>query len=117
MEEGGFIAQLALIIAPPVFALAIFSFLPQPRAGIVLMFFGMLFLPERTEFDLPVFPPLGKHQIIGLWTLVCCFVWSPARVRRARIGRRRIDILVMIVFFLGMGTVLTGVPEDGGDWR
>jgi hypothetical protein len=83
--EGGFVANAALLLWIPL-SLLMFA-VKRNEAIFFSMLGGMLFLPERVNFDLPLIPPLDKQVFSALGALVGCLVFSPRRLGRARPGR------------------------------
>lgn len=66
------LAYLVLALWPLV-TVALFRKLPVERALILSLLLGYLFLPERqAAFDLPLIPPLHKHNIPALTAFACC---------------------------------------------
>jgi hypothetical protein len=69
----------------PLSALA-FLFLRPAKAAMLVVLTGMLFLPEAVDFDAPLIPPLGKHEVATICALIGLIVFSPRQLRRARLG-------------------------------
>lgn len=60
----------------PVVTIALFRRLPAERALIVALMVGYLLLPEPpAAFDLPLMPPLNKHNIPALSAFAFC-LWK-----------------------------------------
>lgn len=100
-------------------ALALFAVLGARRAALYVLLGGMLFLPEGVNFDAPLIPPLGKHEVAGLSTLLGCLLFSPALLRRARPGRG-LDVVLVVMLLAIIPTVfqneerLNGLPFRQG---
>jgi hypothetical protein len=67
------VAYAALLIWPFVIV-AMFRKMPIERAFIWAILAGYMFLPERTEFDLPLIPSMNKETIPNITVFVICFM-------------------------------------------
>ncbi|MGR3273244.1 hypothetical protein DU478_03945 [Thalassococcus profundi] len=103
------IAYLALAIWP-IATVMLFRRLPVERALILSILVGYLFLPEPpAAFDLPLIPPLHKHNIPALAAFACCLWMFGLRgsiLPQSMIGR----VLLVTYVFSPMVTVFTN-PE------
>ena len=103
------IAYLALAIWP-IATVMLFRRLPVERALILSILIGYLFLPEPpAAFDLPLIPPLHKHNIPALAAFACCLWMFGLRgsiLPQSMIGR----VLLVTYVFSPMVTVFTN-PE------
>ena len=103
------IAYLALAIWPFV-TVYLFRRFPVDRALILSLLVGYLFLPEPPAlFDLPLIPPMTKHNIPALTAFACC-LWmygmKGALLPQSMVGR----VLLFTYVFSPMLTVMTN-PE------
>ncbi|KMK65658.1 membrane protein [Puniceibacterium sp. IMCC21224] len=63
----------AMLAIWPLVTVALFRRFEAERALILSLLVGYLFLPEvPAVFDLPLFPPLNKHNLPALSAFVCC---------------------------------------------
>lgn len=85
-------------------SIALFAALPPATAGAIVLVGGFLLLPERIGLDVPVLPPLGKHEISVFGALVGMLVFARGRLLAARPGRGW-DLLWIAML---VGCVLTG---------
>lgn len=76
--------QIFLLGFVPV-GLALYRLMPPSVATASVLIGSAAFLPELTEFDPPLIPPINKHSIGSIVALAGC-LW----VARGRIGRRRL---------------------------
>lgn len=104
----GFFPLLILILWVPV-AIGVFAVMRPSRAVIFVMLFGALFLPERVAIDGPLIPPLGKHQVSSLCSLLGLLLFAPRKLRLPGSFSKIDMLMVLLVFSAGM-TVLTN-PE------
>ncbi|HSG57637.1 MAG TPA: hypothetical protein VLA45_19460 [Paracoccaceae bacterium] len=100
------IAYLMLAVWPIV-TVYLFRRLPVERALILSLMVGYLFLPEPPAlFDMPLIPPLTKHNIPALAAFVCC-LWmyglKGAVLPQSPLGR----VLLITYVFSPSLTVLT----------
>ncbi len=105
----GIVPSVILLLFIPL-AAALFVTLPTRRALLFTMLIGSLFMPERVDFDLPLIPPLGKHEFACLLAFVGCWVREPSGLAKARIGRG-IDILIFIMIISAAITAFVN-PEE-----
>jgi hypothetical protein len=100
------IAYVALILTLPA-TLVAFALLPPTRAALLILFGGLLFLPEKLAFDAPLIPPLDKHAIVAMCLMIGVLLFGSKSLRRARPGRG-IDILLLLsILIVPVGRVLT----------
>jgi hypothetical protein len=91
------IAFLALILWPLVCVL-LFRRLPLERAIVWSILGGYLLLPEGTEFDLPLVPPLDKDSIPSISAFAICIGLAGARVALLPVSRTGKVLTVLFVF-------------------
>lgn len=92
---GGLFPLIALGLWVPI-GLALFALMHHPRRAIVLCVVGgMLMLPERTAFDAPLIPPLGKNEIASLTAFLGCAIFAPKTLLQRPASR--IDWLLLLV--------------------
>lgn len=100
------LAFLMLAIWPLV-TIALFRRLPVDRALILSLMLGYLFLPEPpAAFDLPLMPPISKHNIPALAAFaICLWRFGPEGLLmpRSRLAR----LLLAIFIFIPVLTALT----------
>lgn len=81
-----------------------------PLAAVALSLVGTLFLPERTEFDLPGLPALNKRSIVHLAILIGVLLQYPGLLARV-VPRRPIEympwLLLLVLLAGAFGTALT----------
>lgn len=90
------IAFAALIIWPFVIV-AMFRKLSVERAFIWAIMAGYMFLPERTEFDLPLIPSMNKETLPNLTAFVICVMvlkLRPALLPDGLLGKALVLLLV-----------------------
>lgn len=99
------IAYLMLMIWPMV-CLALFLRLPLERAIVWSLLGGYLVLPPRTEFDLPLVPPMDKFSVPSISAFVICvfLLRLPVRVLPRT---PLVTLLVLLFLFSVVPTVLT----------
>jgi hypothetical protein len=102
-------AQLALLLTP-LFALWAFAKYKPSKAILIVMFGCVLFLPEKTSFQVPAAPPLDKQSIPLLCMLVGVLVTGRREIVAARPGRG-IDLCIVGMLAGCVGTMLTN-PES-----
>lgn len=106
-NPGNILAVLALLAWPGV-VIAMFRTLPLERALIWSILGGYMILPQLTEFDLPLIPPLDKTTIPNLTAFACCLaIWGrmPGLFPSGWLGRG-----LMAAFLLSpSATVLTNL--------
>lgn len=94
-----------LLLWAPVAAMA-FTQMKTTRAAMVTIVGGIIFLPERAAFDLPLVPPFDKNALSVLYALVLIFVTAPARFRRAKL-LRGVDLWFLFFVVGAFGTTMT----------
>ncbi len=72
------LAQI-MILAWPVLTVVLFLRLPAGRAIVASLFIGMLVLPTRVVYDLPLLPALDRSTAPVLSSLLCCLLAIGAR--------------------------------------
>jgi hypothetical protein len=68
----------------PIVVVALFWKLPLPRALVLSILGGYLFLPERVGLDLPILPRLDKTLMPSLMAGIMCLIMTRKRVVPAR---------------------------------
>ncbi|MGH0032166.1 MAG: hypothetical protein ACQGVC_20440 [Myxococcota bacterium] len=96
--------QIFLFAFVPV-GLAIFRLAPPTVAAPLVILSAALFLPELTEFDAPLIPPINKHSVGTVVALLGCLWVAPSRLTR-RFGAGP-DWLIVALVVSALGTVLT----------
>jgi hypothetical protein len=90
------IAYAALAIWPFVIV-AMFRKMPIERAFIWAILAGYMFLPERTEFDLPLIPSMNKETLPNLTVFMICVMllkMRPAVLPDGLLGKALVLLLV-----------------------
>jgi hypothetical protein len=105
MNEGGILANGALLLWTPL-AIVLFLTMRPERAALITIFGGLLFLPELVSFKIPMLPPFTKQTIPYLAALVGFTFRSPRRVWRLP-RERWILVIVLILVVNGIGIALT----------
>lgn len=88
--------ELFLLAFVP-FGLALFRLLPVPAATATALISSAIFLPELTEIDPPLVPPINKHSIGALVALLGCLWVAPARIGPKRFGAGSDWLIVALV--------------------
>jgi hypothetical protein len=99
-------ASLALILTFPATVIA-FALLPPTRAALLVLFAGVMFLPEQIEFDAPLIPPLDKHSITALCLMLVAGYAARKSIARALPGRGIDIFLILGLLLVSTGRVLT----------
>jgi hypothetical protein len=103
------IAYGALLAFVPI-AIIVLGLMRPSVAAIALSLVGTLFLPERTEFDLPGLPAFNKRTLVHLAILIGFLVQHPKLLSRA-VPRRPVEyvpwLLVALLLAGAFGTALT----------
>lgn len=113
-------AYLLLALWVPVAATA-FAVARPERAALVVVLGGILFLPERAAFDLPLLPPMDKNGLAVFCAFLGMLVFARRKVLAAR-PLRGVDLFFVLIILANVGTALTngdplmyggGVDYDG----
>jgi hypothetical protein len=113
-------AYLVLALWVPMAAVA-FAVTKPERAALLVILGGVLFLPERAAFDLPLLPPMDKNGISVFCAFVGMLVFARRKVLAAR-PLRGVDMFFVLIALANIGTALTngdplmyggGVDYDG----
>jgi hypothetical protein len=99
------LAWLVLILWGPI-TIALFARFRPPIATALCLIGGVLFLPQKVDFDLPVLPPFDKFTITNVWTLIGCLWKCRGQLASARVGSG-VDRLVWLFLIGAFGTTLT----------
>jgi hypothetical protein len=75
------IAEIILGLSIPLM-IGVFFVIPPLPACLLVVLGGEMFLPVLTSFRIPLTPPLDKHNLPFLCTLVGCLLRYPARVTK-----------------------------------
>ena len=86
--------------------LLFFKLFDAPLATAITIIGGQMFLPERLQYHLPVFPDLAKETIPIITAFVGILWTSRARLRAAK-PLRGIDRWFLLLLFAQLGTKLT----------
>lgn len=109
VSPGGPFGQAVLLLWIPL-AITLFFVMRPERAALIVIFGGLLFLPELVFFKFPLLPPLTKQEIPYLACLIGLTLRSPMRVWR--LPRERWVLLITLVIVAnGVGIALTN-----SDW-
>jgi hypothetical protein len=82
----GLFTAFALLMWVP-FGLWLFTIQRPTRAGVHVLVWGMMWLPEAAGFDFPALPPLDKYSISALVALAGVWWKAPQRLKLAKRGR------------------------------
>ena len=77
----GAIAEMVLGLSIPLM-IGVFFVMPPFPACLLVVLGGEMFLPVEIMFNIPMTPPLGKHNLPYLCILVGCLLRCPARVTK-----------------------------------
>lgn len=66
--------------------LALFRLMPPSVATASVLIGSAAFLPELTEYDPPLIPPINKHSIGSIVALAGCLWVAPGRIGKRRMG-------------------------------
>jgi len=102
--EGNIFSILAFFIWIPV-ALWLARKWPPAKAASLLLLIPLLFLPERTAFDLPGLPELGKNEIAVFWLLLGLVLFHRDRLKSVRLSNW-IKLSISAVLLGNVATVL-----------
>lgn len=86
--------------------LAMFRLYRPHVACLLALLISAMFLPERTEFDLPLLPPLSKHTMGTLVALAGC-AWAAPRRILPRNLREKSDWVLLALLLSALATALT----------
>jgi hypothetical protein len=113
--EPGLLAYIALLLAFPA-SIAAFAVLSTTRAALFIIFWSMLFLPERVSMRIPGME-LDKKTIALLCVLLGIALTARHRIKMARLGKP-IDWLMLAVLLAPLGTVYTNGDQlqIGATW-
>jgi hypothetical protein len=118
--EASIRAYLVLALWAPL-AAAAFTVTKPAKAALLVFLGGVLFLPERAAFDLPLFPPMDKNGVSVFCAFVGMLVFARRQVLAAR-PLRGIDAFFVLIALANVGTALSngdplriggGVDYDG----
>lgn len=114
-SDWGLRSAFALIFWIP-FGLSLFMRERPTRAGLHVLIWGMMWLPEAAAFDFPLLPPLSKYSLSALCGLLGIYLWGKSRLRAARFGRGY-DLVAFLMMLGEVGTVITNQdPLTYGSW-
>lgn len=91
------IIAYAVLAIWPFVIVAMFRKMPIERAFIWAILAGYMFLPERTEFDLPLIPSMNKETLPNLTVFVICVMllkMRPAILPDGLLGKALVLLLV-----------------------
>lgn len=77
-------------------SLVVFAVARPMTAAMIAYLGGILFLPERLDFDLPLLPPVGKGEVAVLSALLGSLWRMPQRFRGVPLGKSRIALAVIV---------------------
>jgi hypothetical protein len=98
-------AYLVLFAYLP-FGIALFTALRPALAGTLVFLGSFMFLPERTELDLPGLPSIGKQEIAVIACLLGAFFRARKKLWAAK-PLRGLDLLILLLFVGNFATALT----------
>lgn len=105
MQTGGLQAYVALLMWVPI-CFVIFGSTKPTRAAFFCFVLGIVLLPERTRFDLPLMPPIGKMEITSIGCYLGAMVFAKEKLRRAKV-LRGVEVLFVIIIIGNIGTART----------
>jgi O-antigen ligase len=75
--------------------LALYAMCRPPLATALAFVLGTMFLPSATSFDPPIFPAIGKQEVISIMALLASYIFAGRRMRRAKLGRG-LEVLILV---------------------
>jgi len=102
MSQGNTFAYLALLIWPLI-SLWVYRHKSIQVATLVTIIGGFLILPVGTFVDFPLIPPLGKHSMPVLSTIIGCWLIKRQRIKYFT----NQGVLQILVIFLFLGAFIT----------
>lgn len=96
MNEGNFIAHLAIWAWLPTGVIA-FAMLRPTLAAPAVLLGGVMLLPNSVEYDLPLLPPFGKTECASIAVLLACALYLPQRLAASKPGRGVESLLVVLI--------------------
>jgi len=106
MRNFTLFSQIALVLSVPVSISLFFLFRP-PRAALIAILGGEMFLPEVVNFKFPLLPPLDKHNLPFICVILGCLLRRPSLVTKA--CKERWFVVLSIVLLVG--AALTGLTN------
>lgn len=103
--EIGIRAYLALMLWVPI-SVAAFATLKVEKAVLLVLLGGILLLPERAAFDLPLMPPMDKNAIAVFCAFMGALIFARRKVLAAR-PFRGVDLCFVLIVVANVGTALT----------
>lgn len=110
MDFGDIIARfwfaILSMLAYPLVSWAIYRRVKNPHSALMLAYLGgLMFLPERVQFDLPLLPPVGKQEFAAIMGIIG--LRKPLRARYKKQGFLRgpeglVLLLAVGCFFTAM---------------
>lgn len=79
-----------------------------------MMWVGLLFLPEKTNFNLPLLPDIGKYELTALCCGIAQLVMAKREYRDARLMRSREWILLLALPLAKVITTFTNMDIPPG---
>lgn len=105
MQGGGLQAYVALLLWVPI-CFVIFGSTKPTRAAFFCFVLGIVLLPERTRFDLPLLPRMGKMEFTSVGCYLGALVFARAKLKRAKL-LRGIEVLFVVIAVGNFGTAWT----------
>lgn len=101
--------QLFLFAFVPV-GLALYRLMPPGLATTVVVIASAAFLPELTEYDPPLIPPINKHSIGTLVALLGCLWVAPRRIGARAFGSAPDWLIVALLAGAWLTVATNGEP-------
>lgn len=105
---GNIFAYTSLAIWPLI-AIMLYQTKSVQKATLWTIIGGFMFLPARTEFDLPLIPPMGKDSIPAISALIGCWFIKKKRISYIKeLGK----IKYLVILFLSVPFFNAGLNSD-----
>ncbi len=91
-------SQVVLGLFVPV-SIAFFFFTSPQRAAVWTVLGSELFMPEVAVFNIPLIPPLGKHNLPYVCIMIGCLLRCPGKV--TRVPKERWFVVLTILMIVG----------------
>lgn len=106
-NPGNPLAIIALTLWVPLIFFFFIRFKSRPAlAGALSVLGGVLFLPEKVCFNLPILPDLDKVALPVLTTLIACFIFARQKFAETK-PFEGIDAIFLLVLVADVGMMLT----------
>lgn len=104
VHSANWLSYLALVAFVPL-GLVAYRALPPVRATLVLVFAGVMFLPELVALDPPLLPRLGKESVVYIAIALGMLSTHRSMLQRFPPGKG-IELLILVMIVGGMLTTL-----------